>query len=248
MNILMDINIVDPIVKLFGENGQWLANLSFCSIIVRLALAIILAGSIGLERAIKKHAAGLRTYILVCVASCMAMIADAFIVETYGTGDAARFGAQVISGIGFLGAGTILVTSRSQVKGLTTAAGLWAVACLGLTIGAGFYTAALIGYVLIFAAIFIMPQLEKRFTTRSGCFELHIEFEQRSNLKEFVHFIREKGIAVISVEHNTAYSNSGLSVYSIMLAVREGKKYKNHQLLIDELKELSYVEYIEEMF
>ena len=138
MNILMDINIVDPIVKLFGENGSWLANLSFGSIIVRLALAIILAGSIGIERAIKKHAAGLRTYILVCVASCMAMIADAFIVETYGTGDAARFGAQVISGIGFLGAGTILVTSRSQVKGLTTAAGLWAVACLGLTIGAGF--------------------------------------------------------------------------------------------------------------
>ena len=77
---------------------------------------------------------------------------------------------------------------------------------------------------------------------------MHVEFEQRSNLKEFVNLIREKGIAVISVEHNTAYSNSGLSVYSIMLALRGEKKYRNHQLLIDELKQLSYIEYIEEMF
>ena len=248
MNVLPLIDIVDPIVKALGESGEWLASLNIWGILVSLSLAIILAGIIGAERAIKKHAAGLRTYILVCVASCMAMIADAFIVEMYGTGDAARFGAQVISGIGFLGAGTILVTSRSQVKGLTTAAGLWAVACLGLTIGSGFYTAALIGFVLIFIAIFYMPRLERKFTQKSGCYELHVELEQRSNLKELVKFIREKQMTVISVEHNPAYANSGLSVYTIMLAIKKQKKYRDHQLLINEIKELEYVEFVEEIF
>ena len=242
------LNVVDPIVKSFGEAGEWLVSLGFGGIIVRLTLATILAGIIGAERAIKKHAAGLRTYILVCVASCMAMMADAFLVEMFGSGDAARFGAQVISGIGFLGAGTILVTSGNQVKGLTTAAGLWAVACLGLTIGAGFYTAALIGFILIFIAIFYMPQLERKLTKKSGCYELHIELDQKSNLKELVKFFRSKGITVISVEHNNAYINSGLSVYTIMIAVRGQKMYRDHQLLIKEIRNLGYIEFVEEIF
>lgn len=243
------IDIVDPIVKLFGESGEWMADLSIGSILLRLGLSLLFAGSIGYERALKKHAAGLRTYILVCVASCMVMLADAFIVETYGTGDPARFGAQVISGIGFLGAGAILVTSRSQIKGLTTAAGLWGIACLGLTIGAGFYTVAIIGWILLCLAIFFMPKLERKFIRRSKCYELHVEFDTRENLKQFVSLIREKGLSVISVERNNAYANSGLSVYSIMVVVRKkGIKYKNHQLLLDEIRELPYIEFVEEMY
>ncbi len=245
--MLIFVNIVDPIVKWLGESGEWLAELNFPSVLIRLLLATLFAGIIGIERAIKKHAAGLRTYILVCVASCLAMLADEFLIETFGTGDPARFGAQVISGIGFLGAGTILVTSRSQVKGLTTAAGLWASACLGLTIGAGFYSAAIIGFVLISLAIFFMPKLEGLFTKKSGCYELHIEFTERSNLKEFVTLIRSMNLKIVSVEHNSAYSNTGLSVYTIMIAIKGNKKYRNHNLLIDEIKKLSYVEYVEEL-
>lgn len=243
--MFLSISIVDPIVKWMGSS--WLAEINIGSIIVRLLLAFIFAGTIGLERAIKKHAAGLRTYILVCVASCLAMMADAFLVEAYSSGDPARFGAQVISGIGFLGAGTILVTSRNQVKGLTTAAGLWAVACLGITIGAGLYTAAIIGYILIGLSIFFMPKLEMIFTKKSGCYELHIEFDQRANLKEFVSLIRDKGLKIVSVEHNPAYASSGLSVYTIMISIDKEKKYKNHNVLIDEIKALPYVEYVEEM-
>lgn len=241
------VSIVDPIAKLFGENGEWMVNINIWSVLLRLLMATLFAGIIGIERAIKKHAAGLRTYILVCVASCMAMLADIFIFETYGSGDPARFGAQVISGIGFLGAGTILVTSRSQVKGLTTAAGLWASACLGLTIGVGFYTASIIGFVLISLAIFFMPKLEGLFTKKSGCYELHIEFEERANLKEFVSLIREKGLKIVSVEHNSAYSNTGLSVYTIMIAIKGKKEYRNHDALINEIKDLPYVEFVEEM-
>ena len=243
----VSINIVDPIVKAMGENWYWLAHLNIGSVLVRLLLATLFAGSIGLERAIKKHAAGMRTYIFVCTASCIAMLADAFIFETYGYGDPARFGAQVISGIGFLGAGTILVTSRSQVKGLTTAAGLWASACLGLSIGVGFYTVSLIAFLIMCLAIFFMPKLEGKFTQKSGCYELHVEFGERANLKEFVKTIREKGLHIISVEHNPAYSSSGLSVYTIMIAVRGHKEYKDHETLINEVRALPYVEYVEEM-
>ena len=243
----VSINIVDPIVRAMGENWYWLANLNLGSVLVRILLATLFAGTIGLERAIKKHAAGMRTYILVCTASCIAMLADAFIFETYGSGDPARFGAQVISGIGFLGAGTILVTSRSQVKGLTTAAGLWACACLGLAIGVGFYTLGLIAFVIMCLAIFFMPKVEGICTKHSGCYELHVEFSQRANLKEFVKEVRGKGLHIISVEHNPAYSSSGLSVYTIMIAVRGHKEYKEHDKLINEVKLLPYVEYVEEM-
>lgn len=241
------VEIVDPIVKWIGENGRWLSEITIGSVVIRLLMAMLCAGIIGAERAIKRHAAGLRTYILVCVSSCMVMLADAFLVETFASGDAARFGAQVISGIGFLGAGTILVTSRSQVKGLTTAAGLWGCACLGLTIGAGFYTAAILGFCLIGIAIFFMPKFEMILTRKTGCYELHVEFEKRENLKDFVALIREKGLSIISVEHNPAYSNTGLSVYTIMIAVRKAKKYKNHDALINEIRELPYVEFVEEI-
>ena len=151
------MNVIDPIVKLFGDRTeQILTNLNIWSILLRVILAVIIAGAIGLERAARKQAAGLRTYILVGISSTMIMITSQFLLESYGTGDPARFGAGVLSGIGFLGAGTIMFTSKSQVKGLTTAAGIWAVACIGLCIGCGFYTIGLIVFAIIFLALKVL--------------------------------------------------------------------------------------------
>ena len=145
--MFLEINrFVDPIVKLLGNNFIWLSELTIGSIIVRLALVIIVSGIVGIERASKKHEAGLRTYVLVCVGAAVAMLTNQFIFEAFGTGDVGRIAAQVISGIGFLGAGTILITSRNQIKGLTTAACLWACACMGLAIGIGFYTLTILGF------------------------------------------------------------------------------------------------------
>ena len=101
-------------------------ELNSVSIIARLCLAVLCGGIIGVERGRKGRPAGFRTHILVCLGSALAMMTNAYLIEYYGGGDPARLGAQVISGIGFLGAGTIIVTGRQQVKGLTTAAGLWA--------------------------------------------------------------------------------------------------------------------------
>ncbi len=238
-------NIVDPFVKMTG--GEWLAELNMGSISIRLIIAVILGGLIGLERALKHHAAGFRTYILVCVGSTIAMMTNEFLIRSTNMGDGARLGAQVISGIGFLGAGTIMFTSRNQVKGLTTAAGLWACACLGLSIGVGFYSLSCIAGIIIVAALAILPSFEKFLTTKSRQFTIHIEFGCRENLKEFIHVIRDKGFKVLSVEHNPAYSQSGLSVYTIELKVI-GKRKIDHQTYINEFKTFSYVSYVEEIF
>ena len=124
---------------------DWLYNVNIYSITLRLGLAVLFGGIIGLERGANKHQAGIRTHILVCVGAALAMLTNQYIFESITTvTDPTRMGAQVISGIGFLGAGMILVTSRNKVKGLTTAAGLWASACAGLALGIGFYAGALI--------------------------------------------------------------------------------------------------------
>ena len=107
-------------------------EVTYLAVALRIVAAIIIGGMIGLERGMKNRAAGLRTYMLVCVGSCLVMLTNQFIFQSFGTGDPVRMGAQVVSGIGFLGAGTIIVTRRSQIKGLTTAAGLWAAAGVGL--------------------------------------------------------------------------------------------------------------------
>ena len=112
------------------------------AIVVRILSAAILGGILGVERGRKNRAAGLRTYMLVCVGSCLIMLTNQYIYQVFQSGDPVRMGAQVVSGIGFLGAGTIIVTRRSQIRGLTTAAGLRADAAVGLALGVGFYEAA----------------------------------------------------------------------------------------------------------
>lgn len=124
------------------------------SLIKVLVMAAVCGGLIGTEREIKARPAGIKTFSLVCVGAAMVMTTNEYIyINIAGaTGDAARMGAQVISGIGFLGAGTIMVTSNNRVRGLTTAAALWVTASIGIAIGTHFYTGAVIGTVLILGA------------------------------------------------------------------------------------------------
>lgn len=239
--------IIDPIIKLF--NWDVLADINFGSVVFRLILAVICGGVIGFERAKKHQAAGFRTYILVCLGSTIAMLTNEFISRSTNMGDGARLGAQVISGIGFLGAGTILVTSRNQIKGLTTAAGLWACACLGLSVGIGFYTLAIFGTIIISIVLAILPKIESTFNRKACYFEIHIEFQTRENLKLFINMIRQMDIQVISIEHNPAYSSTGLSVYTIALKViKQKKKRINHQEYLDIFSKLDYVNYVEEIY
>ena len=238
------LELVDPILRLF--NLDLFAELNIYSIILKLILAILCGGILGVERAVKHHAAGFRTYIIVCVGSAIAMMVSEFLYQVTSTGDPQRLGAQVISGIGFLGAGTIIVTSRNQIRGLTTAAGLWGCACLGLAIGAGYYTLAILGTLFIEIVLVMLPKFESLLTKNSKYMQIHIEFEKRENLKDFIQIVRNDNFKITSIERNPSYSASGLSVYSIYLV--NNKKHKfNHQEYLSKLTELPYVNYVEEI-
>lgn len=138
----------------------WLLEPNLLTLVIRTLLALLCAGIIGYDRDSQGSAAGIRTHILVCLGAMIAMCTGEF-VSMYYSADAERIGAQVVSGIGFLGAGTIMV-NRGHIKGLTTAAGLWASACIGLAIGTGFYEAAIVGT----AAVFFVERGLKRFKQR----------------------------------------------------------------------------------
>ena len=235
----------DPFVDLVGGKLDWLNDISnIWTIIVRILLAILCAGSIGVERTRKRQAAGLRTHILVCLGAAVVMMLSQFLVLKNPDADAGRLGAQVISGIGFLGAGTILVTSKSRIKGLTTAAGLWSAACMGLAIGSGFYTLGIIASVVIVIILTILPRLELLFRRKTHYFELHVELNERSNLKDLVNFLRSINVKISSIEKNPAYIQSGLSVYTMTLNAEEKR---DHDTFIETIKNLSYVNYCEEL-
>ena len=145
----------DEIMDLLHEVNVWSAGF-------RVLLSLLLGGLIGLERGRHGRAAGLRTHILVCVGAAVAALVGLYSCQVLSLGgDAMRIGAQVISGIGFLGVGTILVRNRDKVTGLTTAAGLWATACIGLAVGVGFYSVALFAFLAVSLTMSLLIYLER---------------------------------------------------------------------------------------
>ena len=170
-----------------------LAGMELLSVIARLSLAALFGGLLGLERERKNRPAGLRTYLIVCVGAALTVLLSEYEQWMLSTRwaaaagsavqiDISRLGAQVINGIGFLGAGTILVSSRKKVRGLTTAAGLWASACMGLAVGAGFYTCVWAGFVLIYLAMYLLPRLEERILSRARNMNVYVAYRSPENI------------------------------------------------------------------
>jgi putative Mg2+ transporter-C (MgtC) family protein len=173
-----------------------LREVTYLAVLLRIVTAFLLGGALGMERGLKQRPAGLRTYMLVCVGSCMIMLTNQYIFQVFGSGDPVRMGAQVVSGIGFLGAGTIIVTKHSQIKGLTTAAGLWSAAAVGLATGIGFYEAAILGSVVIFLTLTLLSRLDSRMHRKSRYFDIYVELPRQVNLGTFIHDLRHKDIVV----------------------------------------------------
>ncbi len=246
--MLLNVNlfeVADPISKLLGE---WSAKLDIWSIILRIAISIIFAAIIGWERSTKRHAAGLRTFMLVSLSGTIAMMLDIFILQKFSLGFPVISAAFVI-GIAIISSNSILYSSKSQIKGLTTAVGLWSVGISGLLIGAGFYTVSLIAFVALLCCLSFFPTLERKFKNQSNHFEIHLELKHKDDLQNFVTTIRQLGLRIDDIEVNPAYINSGLSVYSISLTIQSGelKKYKTHTEIIEALRSIEYIHHIEEM-
>ena len=147
---------------MIADKYPWLMEPSLLTLLIRTLLALICAGAIGYERDVRGAAAGFRTHILVCIGAMLAMMTGQFTAMHFDRVDASRIGAQVISGIGFLGAGTIMVKNGDHIKGLTTAAGLWASACIGLALGVGFYEGAIVGAVAVFITEHVLLRVTRK--------------------------------------------------------------------------------------
>ncbi len=218
-------------------------ELNSVSIIARLCLAVLCGGIIGVERGRKGRPAGFRTHILVCLGSALAMMTNAYLIEYYGGGDPARLGAQVISGIGFLGAGTIIVTGRQQVKGLTTAAGLWASACMGLAIGVGFYEAAIIACFFIWLVSSALHRLDNYILSKSKVMDMYVEFGETADISSFITKIRVHGIRVVAIEITKANAGSDATVAAVMTLKSDQKR--DHADLLALISEIQGVKFVE---
>ena len=218
-------------------------ELTLGSIVLRILVAVLLGGVIGLERGMKNRPAGLRTYMLVCMGSCVVMLINQYTSQVFGTGDPVRLGAQVISGIGFLGAGTIVVTSHNQIKGLTTAAGLWASACIGLAIGIGLYEVALIAGLCVFLVLTVLHECDYYMRSRTRMLDAYIELDQSVNLGKFIRNIREQGLEISNIqrEHDTSYGDEVLS----FTATIKGQKKTHQDELVRFLRKQEGVKYLE---
>ncbi len=234
-----------------------LRQFTFASVLLRLALAMAFGGAIGLEGARKGRPAGFRTYMLVCLGAAMTMLlgqyelrisdqAWAAVLQPAGARvDVSRFGAQVVNGIGFLGAGTIIVSSKQKVQGLTTAAGLWASACGGLAIGAGFYECVALAFFLVFLVVRVLPRLEERLVRNMRNMNIYVEYDRVENTGAILNQVKDLGARIYEVEIDRREEGSERSP-SAVLNIRLDHRMPHHQVLAH-ISKLEYISVIEEI-
>ncbi|MEB3101601.1 MgtC/SapB family protein [Ferviditalea candida] len=219
------------------HSGIW--EISYIELTLRLVLAAVLGGLIGLEREFGYHPAGFRTHILVCLGSALIMILSIygftqFAAESNVRMDPARLAAQVISGVGFLGAGTILRTGVS-ITGLTTAASLWVVSAIGLSVGAGFYFGSVLVTVMVLFSLFLLNKLEKSFSQTKKFREIRIQIPDGSTaLNVTLAKIAEFGLSIhkIQIENPIVGTEAEERVVTVRLLVKAGKPAHFQKVLL----------------
>lgn len=239
------------------EKLDFLREINTWSVLLRLLLAMFFGGMIGLERGRKRRAAGMRTYMLVCMGAALTVLLSLYeyhmltsvwadLAAEIGTRtDVSRFGAQVINGIGFLAAGTIIVTGRQEVKGMTTAAGLWASACTGIAIGAGFYECVLLAFLLISLVIQVLPYVENCIVEKARNMNIYVEFESLDDIGEIISRVKALDVHVydVDIDHGRQEKfRNPSAVFSIRLNNRQ-----MHTQVLAAISELETVRTIDEI-
>lgn len=212
-------------------------EINIFSIVLRIIISVICGGILGIERGKANQSAGMRTYILVSLGATMVMLTGQYMFDRFSTGDPARLGAQVISGIGFLGAGSIIVEGKTKVRGLTTAAGLWTAACIGLAVGIGFYMGGIIATAVVYLVISKFKSFSDHFTHNDIILRIYIEFDEMSELKPLFTTIESFGLQVLDTLLNNP-RNSGS--YNAILSIKNPED-KTHDQIIGYLKKIQGV-------
>lgn len=214
-----------------NELAVSLQGINTLSIITRLTLAILFGGVIGYERGRKRRPAGLRTHILVCLGSALVMITSQYMLEVrHYTADPSRLGAQVISGIGFLGAGTILITVKQQVKGLTTAAGLWASACMGLALGIGFYEGAIIACAFIYICNTVLHRFDVYTMSRTKLIEVYVQVTTVNAISNVFETIRKNNMTISDVEISKTRNSE--DTVGLFITIKQQERHDHEKVLL----------------
>ena len=220
-------------------------NIDLLTESIRLALAVICGGFIGIERERKRRPAGFRTHILICLGAAIVTLTSQYVaLELKLYTDMARLGAQVIAGIGFIGAGTIIVTKRRHVKGLTTAAGLWTSAIVGLCCGAGFIEGALLTTVIVMVAELLLVKIEHLVIAKARTCNIYVEYTDNSKLGNIVDTIKNNSVHIEDMEITKLSNETGhfCAVFTIQM-----NRKKPRQLIMTMLAKLDGVVSVEEL-
>ncbi len=195
-------------------------SLDWLSVTVRLVLAVLLGGFIGIEREKKGRAAGFRTHILICLGAVLTTLTSQYMIFELGLfADPARLGAQVIAGIGFIGAGTVMVIKRRQIKGITTAAGIWTAGIVGLCAGAGFYEGAVLATILVLMVELVFSKLEDMLVSKQTVVSLYVEYSENERLGDIVDAVKKGGSSILGLEvrNGDGDENKACAVISLRL-------------------------------
>lgn len=227
---------------------DYVRELSVLPVAIRLLAALLCGGLIGLEREFKRRPAGFRTHILICLGAAMTTLTSQYLYLTlHMFTDIARLGAQVISGIGFIGAGTIIVTRRQRVKGLTTAAGLWTDAIIGLVCGAGYIEGAIVATIMVLIAEIFLIKLEYRFARQITDVSLYVEYLHSDCIQTIVHTLKEDHVKLGGLEiTRTGTAGETDRHYCAVLTIQaKGRKLLDR--IIRDVSELQDVTALEEL-
>ena len=222
-------------------------EMTLLAITVRMLLAEVCGGVIGVERELKRRPAGFRTHILICVGASMTILTNLYLYQVMHLyTDISRMGAQVIAGISFIGAGTIIVTKRRRVKGLTTAAGLWTVGIIGLVCGAGYLELALFATLMVLFAEIVLSKLEYRFARIIQDANLYVEYRHSEDLPQIMDVMQQHGAEIHDLEISRINGEADEHYYAAVLSV-QARRRNLDDVLIPAVTAIENVIQIEEI-
>ena len=235
----------------------YLHQFNLASVTLRLVLALFLGAFIGMERERTNNAAGMRTHMIVCIGAALTMLLSQYevfimysrwttIVNTYNIKiDVSRYSAQVINGIGFLGAGTVIVNRKQEVRGLTTASSLWASGCLGIVIGAGFYECVIFAFIMIFACNLFFSAISEKIISNSRNINVYVEYTRGTDLRTILLYIKEMGIVIYDVDIDKGHPKSGINPSAMLLM--QLPHSENHNEVLKAIAELDCITQVDEV-
>ncbi len=214
------------------------------NLIIRIMVSVVLGAAIGIDRGAKRRGGGARTTTTVCIGATLVMLMEQYLMQCFpDMADMTRMAAQVVSGVGFLGAGTILVAGR-QIKGLTSAAGIWFSACVGLAVGIGFLDGAILVTVILIFVLHLIPGIERRIYAHSRYMTLHMEVEDAKLITFLFHKLKEDGCVIDTYDANKPKAKR---LPTVIEAVIHIPKKKNKDEYLMELRDIPGVLSVDDM-